>query len=1198
MKWQDLLALSLIGGSALADGSKVSDVECHSPACLTSRSNKNDGLQAGRGAAHASGSGDIVVTDSGVTPNQAYAHGSASGNDASVMAQAEISWGPNHGNAVPQGQCSDQGACQIATCDSVKLEKHANNGRASSTSSHHRGSTPGGAQAERPLKVSAPGTHDDNPSIAGNSGTKGQLSMAGDIQSGSPSGGEGSHKASSPEGHANGPQFGSPNGQRGDIQSGARGGLGSSQRPNSGLLKGGKVDSDGTRDKQSVDQQSASLQSDRRQGDFRGASNVLATSQEFNQFTGGACSSGMCLLGQTTIGGEMQPILNNWVELAVRIIGEAQSPVPAMQSDYETSPAELRFPVMSNFQCSYGSPVNVFGNNSPNTGFTISAAAAAGVARVSVSGGQLSGQGPIDIFAPLVNRAQHRFELQAADVKLPAGTMSENSPIATNKFHTNMIVGEEDYLSYAGAYGVAFARGKVEDSISKAPLVGLSLQHFPEKKHLPDNSKNAIYNFPDALELVIGAKELVASEATFGTSKIRSMSLLATIAEDESHYIEFPIVQGMGFVTAIYRGGMTPKVTSKHQILRLSRFDADKKQVQKFKVELNNGVLFLIYASRPFGGSTGNPKIDPRSTDDLFTLDETSNEIVGLGPEDALVLQIAKSPEVVLNEAYYDKSAGSYVTNATVLGTTIPGEQATYKIDYLVEGLGEAPLIFAMPHMITSLDDDTKNKLTGIKMSSGVKGEMTGVMSYSLIMHEKFAKDLLFGPWANGLEQTSYDTEQLEEIEKALKTDLALEVADAVTKESNTYFAAKVLSRHALVLATADMIRPEASQPIDLEEMKKALKIFTSNTQKFPIHYDTIFKGIVPAKPQFEDAKDDVEYGSWLYANHNYHYGYLIHAAAVVGYLDSKAGGSWLQDNMEYFNVLVKDVSTPTEDDSEFPFSRSFDWFAGHSWATGARESADGQVQASAGEDVHFAYAMKLWGKVTGDVAMEARGDLTLAVLARSLNQYHFFASDDAAYGYGKYKVAGLMFHNKLAYETYFGNNPEFIHGAHMLPVTPATAFVRSKDFAAAEWKAHIEPVIKNADKKWQAILNLNRALFDPMLAYTFFKDIVWKADEHDQGQSKSWALAYTGALMSWNKRLSNGDHKPAANTFKSQANPTKNDQGEGSSQKSTGKSDVGTATPDSDSRGTADLDPNELGNSDSTLLAAELKPLVAQEEA
>ena len=104
----------------------------------------------------------------------------------------------------------------------------------------------------------------------------------------------------------------------------------------------------------------------------------------------------------------------------------------------------------------------------------------------------------------------------------------------------------------------------------------------------------------------------------------------------------------------------------------------------------------------------------------------------------------------------------------------------------------------------------------------------------------------------------------------------------------------------------------------------------------------------------------------------------------MIGFLDP----TWLKANTLWVNTLVRDAASPLEDDPQFPFSRAFDWYHGHSFAKGLFESADSKDEESTSEDAFFAYAIKMWGKVTGDESMEARGNLMLAILARTFDNY------------------------------------------------------------------------------------------------------------------------------------------------------------------------------------------------------------------
>ena len=94
---------------------------------------------------------------------------------------------------------------------------------------------------------------------------------------------------------------------------------------------------------------------------------------------------------------------------------------------------------------------------------------------------------------------------------------------------------------------------------------------------------------------------------------------------------------------------------------------------------------------------------------------------------------------------------------------------------------------------------------------------------------------------------------------------------------------------------------------------------------------------------------------------------------------------------------MVRDAANPSTDDPYFPVSRSFDWYHGHSWAKGLFESGDGKDEESSSEDAFFAYAVKMWGKTIGDANMEARGNLMLSVLTRTLHTYFLMESTNFA---------------------------------------------------------------------------------------------------------------------------------------------------------------------------------------------------------
>lgn len=250
------------------------------------------------------------------------------------------------------------------------------------------------------------------------------------------------------------------------------------------------------------------------------------------------------------------------------------------------------------------------------------------------------------------------------------------------------------------------------------------------------------------------------------------------------------------------------------------------------------------------------------------------------------------------------------------------------------------------------------------------------------------------------------------------------------------------------------------------------------------------------------------DFGNTFYNDHHFHYGYHVLAAAVIGHLNP----AWLPANKDWVNALVRDYANPSTQDPYFPPNRMFDWFHGHSFAHGLYESADGRDQESSSEDVMASYALRMWGLVSGDADLAARGNLQLSVLARSLNLYYLYSSDNAVQppSFIGNKAAGILFENKIDHVTYFGANIEYIQGIHMLPLLPATKLVRGDRFVSEEWAQYFSG--GRADTVvggWRGVLYGNLATIDPSTAYAFFNSSSFDPNWLDGGASLTWYLAY-----------------------------------------------------------------------------------------
>lgn len=646
------------------------------------------------------------------------------------------------------------------------------------------------------------------------------------------------------------------------------------------------------------------------------------------------------------------------------------------------------------------------------------------------------------------------------------------------------------------------------------------------------------------MSFVFSAEEIKGDNAKLAISDMTPFSVNGKLTAGEGS-INFPMVLGMGLVTGEYKG-LTPKLTSqlafksfkkgkmskddKEAVKRAAptssdnftvannTYAADDSQqggddsssVNKYIVELNNSPSkWVIYVS----SSDGKP-VELKQKGQAISADDKADNVV---------IQIGVLPKGA--DAKMDSTAGTYPVSASLSANVTGGDVALYSIDYETKGKSSSntPFIWALPHHVESFTDEMSESEAKAYIVSGTKGIMSGYATNKLIMSEKLHTEIQFLPVPSQNDSSSgssaktvnYSDEVKDKISKAAKKELAQNITNEVNIGS-TYTAGKAFDKYAYILLVVnDILQNNDTTKSVLEEMKKAFEIYTKNNQPLPLMYDSKFKGISSTAAQ--KSKDPGEdFGNPYYNDHHFHYGYFIHAAAVIGHVDKQQGGNWAEENKDWVNALVRDVANPSDEDSHFPVFRMFDWFAGHSWAHGLFASSGGKDEESTSEDYNFAYGMKLWGNVLGDKKMEARGDLMISVLKRAMNAYFYLKDDNGNHpkNFIKNKVAGITFENQVDHTTYFGTNTEYIQGIHMIPITPVSSTMRTQEFVQQEWDQVIEPILKDVESGWTGILRSNQAIIDPKSSYKFFADDKFDSQKLlDGGASLTWYLAYAAGM-------------------------------------------------------------------------------------
>ncbi|KAH6647977.1 family 81 glycosyl hydrolase [Truncatella angustata] len=701
--------------------------------------------------------------------------------------------------------------------------------------------------------------------------------------------------------------------------------------------------------------------------------------------------------------------------------------------------------------------------------------------------------------APIAVNAPAAIFPVRTDHPVPRLGVTDKGPHQTNKFYGNFNLGNQNAPAFVHPYSVAWAKGRGASS-----SWGLSISHIEaDQRVYGDKSSisgvNAVryYINPIGIQsLCLSAVELGSTTAlTLDTTGTQSVNVNLLNKSGGKIVITFPLVQGMAFVTAVYTGS-TPVVSTGVLFKQVTKSThGPKAGVTKYTMYLEDGRTWHVYAYSPNG--------------DTLDLNVINNGYAKASKPFNGIIQVAKDPGGA--ESILDAAAGAYPTSVTLSGTAT-GSKGTYTFTYTKAGLMNTKLvIYALPHHVDCFDAKTISGKTQIQLQTTTKGMATAIVGDSWTMVEpNMPVNMDFAPWdpKTGPKKI-LKVQHINTIAPVALKEISQNV-DQQSNQDSMYFSGKALAKFAyLCYAVHDLLGNKDLAQTALNNLKSAFTRFALNRQQFPLYYESAWGGIV-SSATYQTGNNGADFGNTYYNDHHFHYGYFILAAAIIGHLDP----TWLTlTNIDYVNTLVRDVANPNSQDPYFPVSRNFDWYNGHSWAHGLYESLDGKDQESSSEDAMAAYAIKMWGKISNNVNMEARGNLMLSIITRSLSNYYLYTSDNKIQpsNFIGNRVAGILFENKVDHTTYFGNNIEYIQGIHMLPLLPSTKLTRPANFVTQEWSTYFSN--GRADKVeggWRGILYANLATVDQNTAWEFFTQKTFDPAWLDGGVSLTWYQAYT----------------------------------------------------------------------------------------
>jgi endoglucanase Acf2 len=250
-------------------------------------------------------------------------------------------------------------------------------------------------------------------------------------------------------------------------------------------------------------------------------------------------------------------------------------------------------------------------------------------------------------------------------------------------------------------------------------------------------------------------------------------------------------------------------------------------------------------------------------------------------------------------------------------------------------------------------------------------------------------------------------------------------------------------------------------------------------------------------------------YGSDGFNDHHFHYGYFAFASALLAMHDP----SFAADYGEMATLVVKDYANWDRTDKRFPFLRTFDAWAGHSWA-GGTSAAGGENEESSSEDVQSFAGMIFLGQALGNDAMRDCGIMGYATESQAVMEYWFNQGGDVFPPAWKHPVTGMVWGGGKVFGTYFTGDPAWVYGIQWLPASPMLSYlVRDPAFARKsfqnmedEYNGHEKSDAAKPPKpgkephvaRTASIKTFGPALGSVMLGYVLMYDPNWVAEQLD----------------------------------------------------------------------------------------------------
>lgn len=381
------------------------------------------------------------------------------------------------------------------------------------------------------------------------------------------------------------------------------------------------------------------------------------------------------------------------------------------------------------------------------------------------------------------------------------------------------------------------------------------------------------------------------------------------------------------------------------------------------------------------------------SNDNRFSLSAGSNASFFSAPSEGQLSTIASyaSAIVTSGKVSYKRQGNDFITTLTY--TTLDDKPTLYG---------------RLPHQQTTDDSEViyQSILGDIKTEAGREFSFTSPNI----------------PVTDKLDLSNLSDEQKDILKSQLDDDVAM-----FSNHQDTYFGGKQLYRMAQLLVIAKQLGEEEpagrAQALLRQELDTWLELGKNAPKSFL--YDPLMQGIVGNEASFGSDKE--------FNDHHFHYGYFIYAAAILAQYDS----DFLDEHKDTVNLLVADIANYNPDE-QLPLRRSFDAYAGHSWASGIVPFTDGNNQESTSEAINAWIGTALWARQIGNEALELQSEWMLSQEHLTAQSYWLLNQETSDY-LSTYSspIVSIVWGGKREYATFFSDEANAKLAIQLLPLSP-----------------------------------------------------------------------------------------------------------------------------------------------------------------